>query len=90
MTEVFAGAESPPVTSEVHEGIWVMGHGLVTVDVGYQGAWLMAELSHCQYGGVTPECDADLAEAAVLIREMGYRRTGEYKEEDGAVHIELI
>ena len=90
MTEVFAGAESPPAASEVIEGIWVMNHGLVTVDVGYQGAWLMAELSHCRYGGVTPECDADLAEARDLIAEMGYRRTGEVKEEGGAVHIELI
>lgn len=90
MTEVIWGAESPPVASEVVEGIWVMDHGLVTVDVGQADAWLMVNLSACRYGGVTPECDADLAEARDLIRELGYTGIGETREEDGLVMLELI
>lgn len=90
MTEVIEGAMLPPVTSKVHEGIWVMGHGLVTVDVGQADAWLMVILAVCQYGGVTPECGADLAEAGELIRELGYTNTGETKIEDDVVMIELV
>jgi hypothetical protein len=90
VTEVIWGAESPPVTSKVQEGIWVMGNGLVTVDVGQADAWLMVLLAACRYGGITPECDADLAEARDLIGEMGYRRTGETRIEEDVVMIELV
>lgn len=67
-----------------------MDNGLATVDVGLTDAWLYVELSACQYGGVTPECDADLVEAGLLIKELGYTRTGVTKEEDGVVMIELV
>ena len=83
-------ALTPPVTNETQEGIWVMSHGLVSLDLGTGGACLMVELSACQYGRVTPECDADLAEAALLIKELGYTRTGTTEEEDGLVLLELL
>lgn len=87
---VVEGAESPPTVSEIHEGIWVMTHGLVTVEVSLTDAWLMVISSVCQYGGVTPECDADLAEAGLLIKELGYTKTGVTKEEDGLIMMELV
>lgn len=89
VTEVIEGAVLPPVTSEVIEGIWVMSNGLVTVDVGQADAWLMVIGSVCRYGGVTPECGADLAEAGVLIRELGYTETGDYRTEDDVFMVEL-
>lgn len=89
VTEAITEAVPPPVETEVQEGIWVMSNGLVTVDVGQADAWLMVISSVCQYGGVTPECDADLAEAAKLIRELGYSETGDYRTEDDVFMVEL-
>lgn len=72
------------------EGAWIMANGLVGVDVGRSGAYLGVDLFSCQYGGVTPECDADLAEARSLIRGLGYTRTGTVTIEDGQVVMELL
>ena len=74
----------------VIEGAWIMGNGLVGVDVGRSGAYLGVDLFSCQYGGVTPECDADLAEAKDLIRDLGYTRTGAVTIEDDQVVMELL
>lgn len=74
----------------VVEGVWLMANGLVGVDVGKTGAYLGVDLFACQYGGITPECDADLEEAKVLIRELGYTKTGKAWIEDGQVTMELL
>lgn len=84
------GAERAPKERVIREGIWVANNGLAAVDVGLRDAWLSVNLFACQYGGVTPECDEDLAQMGQLIRDMGYTRTGETKIEDGVVLLELL
>ena len=84
------GPEKAPQERVVREGIWVADNGLATVDVGLRDAWLQVSLFACQYGGVTPECDADLAQMRDLVRDLGYSRIGETRIEDNVVMLELL